>query len=1286
MTNIIQYWDGEKWQHENVVEPQGKIQAPASVAEAASLNIPVGVEPTSPIIGDIWQTTNGLYYRNNAGATIGPLVSNSIVDHGLLSGLSDDDHPQYGGIAQDESVSGIWTFTTSKIKVGQTTLAQGVNGTITFPASAGTLELVGHTHSYQPIDADLTAIAALAGTSGLLRKTAADTWSLDTNTYLTGNQSITLSGDVSGSGTTSISVTVSDDSHSHTGTTISSLDASDTTTGTFDVLRIPATAFNWQSGSDFADGTLVTTSIDATPTSGLSFVIEVTGKSYTTTVPPFAFMAQGYLYTDTIINYSGVDLTGAGPSYIKIMNNGGFLAFWWPRVSYWNSFSVHVRDASSANGRSTNLVTNIENSVDPVAATKKVTVNLVKTWNSYTDGAGSTLDADLLDGQQGSYYATDSAVVHLAGTETVSGAKTFSLGSTQNSIRVGVTAAGEIDTSAGNLTIDSAGGTVTVDDNLTVSGNLTVNGTTITANSTTVTIDDPIFTLGGDTAPTVDDNKDRGIEFRWHNGSVAKVGFFGYDDSTGSFTFIPDATNTSEVFSGTKGTIDAYLSGSNINAGTVSATYIDSAIARLAGPTFTGTPAAPTAGRSTSSTQIATTAFVKSMFGGTSTSGVLDWNDASNARAGLGDTLLMGNATNGPGPAAYFHALNFEYASTDGTGNITQFAIPYASPTTDIWMRGRYSAAWGSWVKIYTSANLSPATDSLVVHLAGAETITGAKTFSMANAAAVNVRANSSSSATPWIEVVGQRSDGNASASFSGQIGLGAVRTDTWAASGKVVGRIAFGQPTTFGDMNTIQYAASIVGYADGVPTGASNPTGLKFYTGSTPVGINAANVNAGTLALTIDSAGAATFAGTVNVPTLDLTTAATATAATSYWVETGSDGIVRPKTLANVKAELVVASEVLTKLLTVDGSGSSLDADLLDGQHLTDFVVTRATVVSTNSTDFNTIVTAGTYQVSGNGTWTGSSNGPTSAYAYGQLVVTVNGNIVTQAYYVHQATGHWIRSKFNASDWQGWQRIWTDANDGSSSGLDADLLDGQHGSYYQTPVGTITAYAGSSAPTNWLLCDGAAVSRTTYAALFAVISTTYGAGDGSTTFNLPNIKGKVPVGLDSAQTEFDALNEQGGSKTSTAPHTHAVDHDHASFNATSGGHSADHTHAGNTGNVSAWHQHSGNTGNVSSDHVHWDYDGDLGAGGSGLVRKGYAVNGDATSGFHANHTHAFGTGDPNANHYHGYTTGGASVGHTHTTTVDVPAFTGTSGASSAAAASGNLPPYIVVNYIIRAL
>ncbi len=62
---------------------------------------------------------------------------------------------------------------------------------------------------------------------------------------------------------------------------------------------------------------------------------------------------------------------------------------------------------------------------------------------------------------------------------------------------------------------------------------------------------------------------------------------------------------------------------------------------------------------------------------------------------------------------------------------------------------------------------------------------------------------------------------------------------------------------------------------------------------------------------------------------------------------------------------------------------------------------------------------------------------------------------------------------------------------------------------------GIVLPFAGSVEPTGWLLCFGQAVSRTTYAALFNAIGTTYGAGDGSTTFNVPDLRGRVPAGKD---------------------------------------------------------------------------------------------------------------------------------------------------------------------------
>lgn len=95
--------------------------------------------------------------------------------------------------------------------------------------------------------------------------------------------------------------------------------------------------------------------------------------------------------------------------------------------------------------------------------------------------------------------------------------------------------------------------------------------------------------------------------------------------------------------------------------------------------------------------------------------------------------------------------------------------------------------------------------------------------------------------------------------------------------------------------------------------------------------------------------------------------------------------------------------------------------------------------------------------------------------------------------------------------------------------------------------AGRITLYAGATAPQGWALCDGAAVSRVNFPDLFSAIGTTYGSGDGTTTFNLPNLKGKAPVGLDAAQTEFNALGKLGGAKTHTLSeaelpaHTHTV-------------------------------------------------------------------------------------------------------------------------------------------------
>lgn len=121
-----------------------------------------------------------------------------------------------------------------------------------------------------------------------------------------------------------------------------------------------------------------------------------------------------------------------------------------------------------------------------------------------------------------------------------------------------------------------------------------------------------------------------------------------------------------------------------------------------------------------------------------------------------------------------------------------------------------------------------------------------------------------------------------------------------------------------------------------------------------------------------------------------------------------------------------------------------------------------------------------------------------------------------------------------------------------------------------QVPVGSIMDFAGSSAPSGWLLCYGQEVSRTTYAALFAIISTTYGSGDASTTFNLPDCRGRVRAGKDnmggSAASRLTSavtgstLGAVGGTDTHTLTSTEIPSHTHGFSGSTSTDGSHSHT------------------------------------------------------------------------------------------------------------------------------
>lgn len=197
-------------------------------------------------------------------------------------------------------------------------------------------------------------------------------------------------------------------------------------------------------------------------------------------------------------------------------------------------------------------------------------------------------------------------------------------------------------------------------------------------------------------------------------------------------------------------------------------------------------------------------------------------------------------------------------------------------------------------------------------------------------------------------------------------------------------------------------------------------------------------------------------------------------------------------------------------------------------------------------------------------------------------------------------------------------------------------------------PSGIIQIWPVVAPPAGWLICNGQAVSRTTYASLFAVLGTMYGAGNGTTTFNLPNLKGRVPVGYDTAQTEFDAMGETGGAKT----HTLTV------------GEMPSHTHTQNS------HNHTQNS------HVHPAYDNYnfamLEIGVNGVINT-TARNMPSAGG---------------ETHYFMYASGGAGgfteQRNTNPTTATNQATTATNQNTGGGGAHNNLQPYIALNYIIK--
>lgn len=236
-------------------------------------------------------------------------------------------------------------------------------------------------------------------------------------------------------------------------------------------------------------------------------------------------------------------------------------------------------------------------------------------------------------------------------------------------------------------------------------------------------------------------------------------------------------------------------------------------------------------------------------------------------------------------------------------------------------------------------------------------------------------------------------------------------------------------------------------------------------------------------------------------------------------------------------------------------------------------------------------------------------------------------------------------------------------------------------------PSGAIMQYAGETAPDGWVFCRGQSLSRTgTYANLFAAIGYAYG-GSGDN-FVLPNLQGKLPIGFDSTDTKFDSLIKSGGSQTRSLTESNLPSHAHTL---------SSHTHSLSSHTHTIGHGHTGSTGSDSHNHTVSV----TGGGHSHPMSTGAALAIGAANSLFANSGNppVVSAGSTGSDGGHSHTASSGNDSHNHTVTIDDatgssggPSTANTGGPSTANTGNGSgtatafeiLPPYIVVNYIIK--